>query len=131
MAFVDSDFSAAFDEAGTRYDHGSGRFQWAVNDESMDVILLASTGYWGTDPDLHYALVPMESGALTFPLTQLGFHYNNVDSLTAIAVDLPDGVAEGFDPTRLFGYDNTRYAVWSSWPVFESLLEALLEATEL
>lgn len=132
LVLSNADFGPPFDEATTTYDDDTGRLKWAFEDDAsgMDAVLMTAKRYWYEPKGRYFSLLPADRECTDLPLPALGYSSYWLNDFALIAVDLPDDVAGGFDPTRIFGYSNARYTVWTPEPALYVILNGLLDMIE-
>ncbi|MCL4235906.1 MAG: hypothetical protein KJ042_15455, partial [Deltaproteobacteria bacterium] len=128
LVIDDADFPPMFKVAATDYDDYTGIFKWAFDGDAsaLDYVLITARRSWMDQFDRYFGIFPADAGEVKVPFGSLGFYQNWIDTVTAVAVDLPEDAEDGFDPTRLLGYDNARFSVWCEEPLLAETLYELL-----
>ena len=117
----DSEFLPYFDEGFWSYTNSTGRLTWALEDESnTDIdwfwLIYYPHEYYNPEPRVLMAILPPDTREFTVP-TGFGIYPAYGDKFFLVGVDMPDEHEDGFDPTRLVGYNNTKYSL-ISYPTF-------------
>lgn len=123
----DSEFLPYFNESLWDYDYYTGDLTWGLEDESnTDIdwfwLVCYPDDYYTPEPRVLMAILSPETRSFSLP-EDIGIDPAWNDKFFLVAVDMPDEHEDGFDPTRLIGYNNTKYSLIS----FPSFIDNILD----
>jgi len=115
LTFDDADFLPPFDPTLTQYDYQTGQLTWELEGsgaDRVDMFWLAFMPWWYQDPEMIMLTLPKEARSLNLAQLFPSMSFDYYDTIFLLAVDLPFDYDDGFDPSRLFGYNLPAFSMW-------------------
>ncbi len=115
VSFEDQDYGPRFDPELTHYNYSTGEVTWELLDQDMDIdlfLVIVMPNYYYYYMPVHMAVLPREAHSHAVPFTAWGLRPDDFDLVTVLAIDFPYDPNEGFDPSKIFGYNIKRMSAW-------------------